>query len=123
MAVSTAHMTIGALVVAINVLAGLWGLWTWRRGRESSRGLTQVLALSHTVIFAQAAFGLYLLSGGFRAPESLHYVYGLLPAGVVAFAYSARTADQRRNLLVFSIAALIAGSLSARAYMTGKGGF
>lgn len=116
-----AHETTGALLIALNVVAGLWGLFTWRRGVEASRGLTQTLALSHTVILLQSALGLYLLSGGFRAPRELHYVYGLLPAGAIAFGYSARTADNRRNLLQFSIIALVIAGLATRAFMTGKG--
>ena len=49
-----------------------------------------MLALSHTVIFGQAALGLLLLAGQYRAPVQLHYVYGLAPAAAVLFAYSSR---------------------------------
>jgi hypothetical protein len=112
-------MTVGILVVAINLAAGVWGLVLWRNAGVPSKTYAQVLAASHTVILAQAIFGLYLLAGGNRASQQLHYVYGLLPAGALAFAYSARTSDQRRNLLVFSIVALVAAALAVRAYTTG----
>jgi hypothetical protein len=114
-------MAVGGFIVAINVAVGIWGLLTWRRARPVAPLLSQMLALSHTLVFLQSAFGLYLLAGGYRAPMELHYVYGLLPAAAVLFGYSARTADGRRNLLQFSIIALVIAALATRAFMTGRG--
>jgi hypothetical protein len=121
MAVLEAHMAVGGLFVAINVIVGVWGLLTWRRRRPVSGLLSQLLAFSHTLAFLQGAFGLYLLAGGYRAPMELHYVYGLLPSAAVLFGYSARTADGRRNLLQFSIIAFAIAGLGTRAFMTGRG--
>jgi len=120
MGVLEAHMAVGGLFVAINVIVGVWGLLTWRRRRRVSGLLSQLLALSHTLAFLQGAFGLYLLAGGYRAPMELHYVYGLLPSAAVLFGYSARTADSRRNLLQFSIIAFVIAGLGTRAFMTGR---
>jgi hypothetical protein len=114
-----AHMAVGGLVIALNVLVGLWGLVSWRRDVLASALLAQLLALSHTVVLLEGVFGLYLLAGGFRAAQQLHYVYGVIPAGAVLFGYSARTPDARRNLLQFSVIALAISILSARAFMTG----
>jgi cytochrome b561 len=121
MTVVEAHMTVGILLLALNLIAGVWGVVTWRRRVATSPWLQQTLALSHTVVLLQAVFGLYLLAGGHRAPQRLHYVYGLLPTGAVAFAYSARTPDTRRNLLQFSVVALVIFALAVRAFMTGRG--
>jgi hypothetical protein len=120
MAVLEAHMAVGGLFVAINVIVAVWGLLTWRRERPVSGLLSQLLALSHTLAFLQGAFGLYLLAGGYRAPMELHYVYGLLPSAAVLFGYSARTPDSRRNLLQFSIIAFVIAGLGTRAFMTGR---
>jgi len=121
MAVLQAHMAVGGVFVAINVVVAIWGFLTWRRRSAVSGMLSQVLALSHTLAFLQGAFGLYLLAGGYRAPMELHYVYGLLPSAAVLFGYSARTADSRRNLLQFSIIAVAIAGLGTRAFMTGRG--
>ncbi|MDX6563110.1 MAG: hypothetical protein QOD65_2924 [Gaiellales bacterium] len=121
MAVLEAHMAVGGLFIAINVVVGIWGLWTWRRSRPVTAVLSQLLALSHTLALLQGAFGLYLLAGGYRAPIQLHYVYGLLPSAAVLFGYSARTPDGRRNLLQFSIIAFVIAGLGTRAFMTGRG--
>src|SRR3954452_6958678 len=118
MPVQAAHLTVGAAVVALNLIAGLWALATWRRARAVSTWLNQLLALTHTIVLLQAAFGLYLLAGNYRAAR-LHYVYGLLPVGAVAFGYPARTADARRNLAMFAVIALVVAGLAARAFMTG----
>ena len=80
MAVLEAHMAVGGLFVAINVVVGIWGLLDVAARAPCLRPLlSQLLALSHTLAFLQGAFGLYLLAGGYRAPMELHYVYGLLP--------------------------------------------
>jgi hypothetical protein len=121
MTVLQAHMAVGGVFVAINVVVAIWGFLTWRRRSAVSGVLSQVLALSHTLAFLQGAFGLYLLAGGYRAPMELHYVYGLLPSAAVLFGYSARTADSRRNLLQFSIIAVAIAGLGTRAFMTGRG--
>jgi hypothetical protein len=121
MAVLEAHMAVGGLFVAINVVVAVWGLLTWRRMRPVTPAFSQMLALSHTLALLQGAFGLYLLAGGYRAPVQLHYVYGLLPSAAVLFGYSARTADARRNLLQFSIIAFVIAGLGTRAFMTGRG--
>lgn len=110
------HYWLGALLVAINLVAGIWGLIVWRGRAAAGRTYGHVLALSQTVIIGQAAIGLILLGSNLRAPEQLHYVYGLLPAALVVFAYSARGANPRRNILIFSIAALLAAALAVRAF-------
>lgn len=116
--VVTIHYALGVVVIAINLIAGLWGLAVWKGWLRPGRVFAQVLAASQTVIIGQAVLGLLLLSQNLRAAEQLHYVYGLLPAGLVIFAYSARRNDQRRNILIFAIAALVAGALAVRAFMS-----
>ena len=113
--VTDIHIALGALVIAINLVAGVWGLLVWRRRLPAGRAYAQVLAASQTVIFGQAILGLLLLSQNLRAAQQLHYVYGLLPAGLVIFAWSARRSDHLRNVLIFSIAALLAAALATRA--------
>lgn len=113
--VTQLHLWLGLIVIAINLIAGIWGLLVWRRKLPANKAYAQVLAASQTVIVGQAIIGLLLLSQNLRAAEQLHYVYGLLPAGMVVFAYSARRDDHLRNILIFSIAALLAAALAIRA--------
>ena len=108
------HLWLGILVIGINLAAGVWGLFVWRQRLPANRSYAQVLAASQTVIIGQAVLGLLLLSQNLRAAEQLHYVYGLLPAAMVIFAYSARRDNHLRNILIFSIAALLAAALATR---------
>jgi len=112
------HYGLGVAVIIVNLLAGAWGLAVWRGWLAPGRAFAQVLAASQTVIIGQAVFGLLLLSQNLRAAQQLHYVYGLLPAALVVFAYSARRDDQRRNILIFSIAGLLACALGVRAFIS-----
>ncbi len=117
------HYVLAYIAIAINVIAGAWGLLVWRGRLPAGRLYAQVLAASQTIIIGQAVIGLILLSQNRQAAEELHYVYGLLPAGLVIFAYSARRDDPRRNILIFSIAALLAAALSVRAFMSSGAGW
>jgi hypothetical protein len=115
--VTDLHIALGVLVIALNAIAGIWGLLVWRRKLRAGKVFAQVLAASQTVIFGQAVLGLLLLSQHLHAAQQLHYVYGLLPAGMVVFGYSARRDDHLRNVLIFSIAALLSAGLASRAFM------
>ena len=95
--VTDLHIGLGFAVIAVNLVAGVWGLLVWRGVLRANRVFEQVLAASQTVIFGQAVLGLLLLSQNLRAAQQLHYVYGLLPAAMVIFAYSARRKDPRRQ--------------------------
>ncbi len=115
--VTTIHLWLGILIIAINLIAAVWGFLVWRQWLPANKVYAQILAASQTVIVGQAILGLLLLSQNLRVAQQLHYVYGLLPAALVIFAYSARGRDPRRNILIFSIAALLAAGLSARAFL------
>jgi len=115
--VTTIHLWLGIVVIAINLIAAVWGFIVWKQWLPANKFYAQVLAASQTVIVGQAIIGLLLLSQNLRAAQQLHYVYGLLPAAMVIFAYSARGRNQQRNILIFSIAALLAAGLSARAFL------
>ena len=104
--VTDIHIGLGVLVIAINLIAAVWGFLVWKQMLPANKVYAQVLAASQTVIIGEAILGLLLLSQNLRAAQQLHYVYGLLPVAMVIFAYSARGKDQRRNILIFSIAAL-----------------
>ena len=115
--VTDIHIGLGVVVIAINLIAGIWGLFVWRQKLPANKYFAQVLAASQTVIIGQAILGLLLLSQNLRAAQQLHYVYGLLPVAMIIFAYSARGKENGRNILIFSIAALLSMGLATRALM------
>ena len=115
--VTDIHIGLGVVVIAINLIAGIWGLFVWKQKFSANKVYAQVLAASQTVIIGQAVLGLLLLSQNLRAAQQLHYVYGLLPVAMIIFAYSARGKENGRNILIFSIAALLSMGLATRALM------
>jgi hypothetical protein len=115
-----AHRLLALAVIAGCLLAALVGLGTYRRGSEVSRVAIHLLALPQTLLVAQAAFGLLLLSGGYRAVDRLHYVYGGVALAVVLSPWFYAPADSRKRLLWFSGSALVAAALGVRGTMTGS---
>jgi hypothetical protein len=77
-----------------------------------------LIALAQTLVAAQIGIGLLLIADDKRAPERLHYAYGVfaLIALLAPFLYAPN--DPRARLLWFGVAALVAAALAARAYMT-----
>jgi hypothetical protein len=117
--VVAAHETLAVLVIAIAVVASAAGAYAYRR-RGSAGGLVRhLLALVQTLLIAQIALGLLLLSDDRRAAEELHYAYGTLALIAVLAPWLYAPAEPRRRLLWFAGATLLAGALAVRAYMTG----
>ena len=115
-----AHRYLAVALIAACLLAALAGFAAYRRGGEVSGAVTHLLALPQTLLVAQAAFGLLLLSGDHRAADRLHYLYGAVALGVVLSPWFYAPADARRRLLWFSGSALVAAALGVRGYMTGS---
>ncbi|MDQ3823723.1 MAG: hypothetical protein M3321_10855, partial [Actinomycetota bacterium] len=88
------------------------------RRRPAGRIAAQLLALAQTVLVAQVALGLLLLSDDRRTADELHYVYGTLSLAVVLAPWLYAPADARRRLAWFAGATLVAGALAVRAYTT-----
>ncbi len=117
----TFHLVLGTLVLLSNLLVAAWGGLVWRGRAQPNQAFAQTLAFSHAATIGQAVIGLLLLSSGNRAPQELHYVYGIVPPVLILFAYSSRTDDPGRNIGVFALVAFLILLVAARAYMTGRG--
>jgi len=113
----TLHHWNAVVVIAVCVAAGALALYArWRPTR--SRLVPNLIALAQTLVAAQIGIGLLLIADDKRAPERLHYAYGVfaLVALLAPFLYA--PSDPRTRLLWFGVAALVAAALAVRAYMT-----
>jgi hypothetical protein len=117
--VSAAHETLAVVVIVVAVLASASGAYAYRRRRAAGGLVRHLLALAQTVLIAQVAVGLLLLSDDRRAGEELHYAYGTLALIAVLAPWMYAPANSRRRLLWFAGATLLAGALAVRAFMTG----
>ena len=114
-----AHGLIAFIAIAVAVTAGVWGVVAYRRGRGAAAALGHVLALAQTVLVAQVAVGLLLLSDERRASDDLHYAYGTLALLAVLAPWFYAPREPPRRLLWFAVATLLAAALAVRATLTG----
>ena len=113
-----AHHAVALAAIVIPAAGVFLGFVAYRRGRQPGPMLRQLLALSQTVLIAQVALGLLLLSDGRRAPDDLHYLYGFLALGAALSPWLYAPAEPRRRLAWFLGATLLAAALAVRAYTT-----
>ena len=90
------HVVNGVLVVALSLVAGVWGAVAWLR-RQPTVGFWYLLRAMQVVVVLQVAFGSILLLTGRNAP-GLHYLYGILPLLVSLLAEGLRAGIADREL-------------------------
>ena len=112
----TAHHINAFVVIGVCVLAGAAALWA--RRRRAGTLVAQLLALAQTLIVAQVALGLLLLSRHHRAKDHLHYAYGTFALLAVLSPWLYAPAEPRARLAWFAGATLVAAALGVRAYLT-----
>jgi hypothetical protein len=116
--VPAVHEAVGIGAILVCLLAVVGGALTYTRKQESRLLVRHLLALAQTVLVAQVALGLLLLSDDRRAGDDLHYAYGTLALGAVLAPWMYAPAEPRRRLAWFTGATLLAGMLAVRAYTT-----
>jgi hypothetical protein len=112
----TAHHVNAFLVIGVCVAASAAAFVARRRGAGSV--VAQLLALAQTLLVAQVALGLLLLSDHKRAADHLHYAYGTFALLAVLSPWLYAPSEPRARLTWFAVATLVAAALGVRAYMT-----
>jgi len=115
------------LILALGLITGIWGLVLYFMKKTTINGPWRIaLIITAADGLLQGIFGVTLLLLGQRPGTGtdlyyLHYVYGGIVALVipVALTYATGGKKPRRDILVFSIAALILFAAGFRAWMTG----
>jgi hypothetical protein len=92
------HLAVGILVIATNLVAGVWGGVAWLRSVPTV-GFWYALRVAQAVVVLQVAVGSILLLSGHEADSGLHYLYGLLPLGISLLAEGARAGAAERELV------------------------
>ena len=91
------HVVNGVLVVALSLVAGVWGAVAWLR-RQPTVGFWYLLRAMQVAVVLQVAFGSILLLSGRNASTGLHYLYGILPLIVSLLAEALRVGIADREL-------------------------
>jgi hypothetical protein len=112
------HQINAFAVMFTNLLAFGWGGSYLLRKRYPGRAYAHVLAAGQALLIAQVALGLLLLSSGRRAPDHLHYLYGVLALLAALSPWLYAPPVPARRLAWFVGATLFATALSVRAFTT-----
>jgi heme A synthase len=116
------------LVLAASLVAGIWGLVLFFMKKTTTIYRPWRITLIFTAIVAllQGVFGILLVLLGQKPGTGtdlyyLHYVYGGIVALAIpiALTYATSGKNVRRDVLVFSLAALVLFAAGFRAWMTG----
>lgn len=113
------HVALGVAVMVVCFGSALLGFAAYRRRGSAGELVSQALVLAQTLLIAQAAVGLLLLSEDKRAPDKLHYSYGAFALALVLSPWFYAPGTGPRRLLWFAGTTLVAGALAVRAFMTG----
>lgn len=114
------HEALGIAVIAVCLASAVLGFVAYRRSGSGGAFVSHALVLAQTLLIAQAAVGLLLLSDGRRAPDRLHYSYGAFALGLVLLPWFYAPGAGPRRLLWFAVTTFVAGALAVRALMTGS---
>jgi len=124
--ISNLHFFNVVLVLASGAITGIWGLILFFMKKPINRPWRISLTATAVIAALQAVFGITLVLLGQKPGTGtglyyLHYVYGAIVvlAIPIAITYATGGKNQRRDLLIFSIAALILVAAAIRALMTG----
>jgi len=114
------HTNLAIVIIAAGAVCAIWGFGLWLLHRGMNSAFRVALMVTGALGFAQGVLGGILLLNGDRPPDQLHYVYGAIVILALPVAVSYSTGKNvRRDLLWFSIAALIIMAAALRAWMTG----
>lgn len=117
----TLHANWAFIAVALNVIAGLWGLLWVRNHLPAPNVFWGVLIAGYGAVAIQVVLGLSITGGSIEGAET-HAFYGfvLLIAAVLAFAF--RSEHARSNVLRLSAISMFIGVVgAARTIPTGFG--
>ncbi len=127
--IANLHFLNVVLVLATGAISAIWGFILFFMKRPMNKPWRIALIVTGIVTAIQALLGITLVLLGQKpgpAGDSLfylHYVYGAIVvlAIPVAITYATGGKEKRRDVLIFSIAALILVAAAVRALMTGPG--
>jgi hypothetical protein len=91
------HLVVGVAVLALNVVAGCWGLGAAVAG-ATPVSFWYVLRAAQISVVVQVLLGAILLIAGYEPREDIHYMYGTAPLLVNLLAEGMRAGAAEREL-------------------------
>ncbi|MGH2982479.1 MAG: hypothetical protein ACRDKV_10615 [Solirubrobacterales bacterium] len=92
-----AHLAAAVALLALNLVAGVYGGVAWLRDHPSV-AFWYLLRAAQVSVFVEVLLGTLLVVTGHEASGGLHYVYGVLPLPVSLIAEAARAGAPEREI-------------------------
>ena len=93
---SSVHLVVGVCLLVANLVAGVWGGYSWFE-RRPTVGFWYALRIAQVTVMLQALLGLALAFSGHHADELL-YLYGGLPLVISLLAELIRAGSAAQEL-------------------------
>ena len=114
------HDRLANAMLLFALLAGLWGLVAYLRGRGVSGSYWGVLAAAEVLFIAQGVVGVLVFMNGLRPARGIHWLYGFVAVLTLPAYYAfSQGRDDRRAALAYGLLCLFLFGISLRAMSTG----
>lgn len=123
MSLAEIHANLGNTALYFFVALALWGLWRAVRKQGVNSNYWGALLIGEILILLQGGLGAYLWIVGARPGRTIHILYGVVAAIIIPGIYAYTRGDEdRRVMMVYGVALLIAVGIVLRAIMTAAPG-
>ncbi len=120
MTLTMIHERVATTMVLFSLIAAVWGLYLFIRGRSIDGNFWGILVVGELLILAQAVIGFILWFQGAQPGRGIHILYGIVAAMTLPAAYGfSRGRDDRQMALIYSLILLFLVGISWRAIVTG----
>ena len=113
------HQTVARALVLYYGVLGVWGLFLAARKSGLSPGYRGSLVIGVGLGVVQALIGMFLVLGGLRPADNLHFLYGASVILTLPLVMSYIVDKKVSRPLAFGLASLFMAGLAIRAITTG----
>ncbi len=108
------HANWSYVVIVLNLVAGIWGVYLWRTKKDVPRAWWYTLGAAWASIYVQGILGLTLYNK--YKPSLKHTFYGFLFVVITLAVFPLRSEEKpRTRLAAFAFATLFIGIVAIRA--------
>ena len=124
MPINIIHDRIGNAALLFTLIAGLWGLWRWRRNQPMDQSYIGILVVGELLLVAQMLIGVYmwlgLNYGADMVRPGIHFLYGFVTALTLpaVFAFTQGRTDTVQEQALYAVVCLFLAAMVWRSGVT-----
>lgn len=113
------HARLSATIIAFSLIAAVWGLVQYARGRRVDGSYWGIAAAAELLYIVQGLIGVTLWIGGAAPARGIHILYGAVSVVALPAYYAfSEGRDDRAALLAYSLLFLFLAGIGLRAAST-----